>query len=87
VSPYVTATTLIGGGVVKFGVGRPSKVKSLSFHFTNSGEKAVSNISPCNPRLGGEKSTEKLSKFKILETPTTGRKGEIEAVNGVFKEG
>jgi hypothetical protein len=44
VSPSITATTLIGG-VVKSGVGKSSKVKSLSFHFTTSGRKGGKDIS------------------------------------------
>jgi hypothetical protein len=67
-------------------VGKYSEVLGLN-HCTISGETGVSNISTCKPRLGGEKSTGKLPKFKILETPTDGRIGELEAVNGVFKEG
>jgi hypothetical protein len=45
----------------------------------------VSKISPSNPRLGGEKSTGKLPKFKFLETPADGIMGELEATTGVFK--
>jgi hypothetical protein len=82
VSPSVAATTLIGGGV-----GKSSKVKSLSFHFTTSGEKGVSKLSPSKPRIGGEKSAGKLPKFKFLETPTVCIIGESETVTGVCKEG
>jgi hypothetical protein len=67
-------------------VGKSSKVLGLN-HFTTSGETGVSNISPSKPRLGGEKSTGKLPKFKFLETPTDGIIGELEAATGVFKEG
>jgi hypothetical protein len=41
--------TIIGGGVVKPGVGKYSKVLGLD-HGTTSGEKGVTRISPSNPR-------------------------------------
>jgi hypothetical protein len=43
VSPYVNATTLIGGGVVNPGVGKYSEVLGLN-HCTISKEIGVSNI-------------------------------------------
>ena len=84
--PFVNETTLIGGGVVNPGVGKYSEVLGLN-HCTISGEIGVSKIFTCKPSLGGEKSTGKLPKFKILETPTDGIIGELEAVTGVFKKG
>jgi len=87
VSPSLTATTLIGGGVVNYGVGKSSKVKYLSFHFTTSREKGVSKLSPSKPRIRGEKSAGKLPKFKFLETPAICIIGESETVTGVCKEG
>jgi hypothetical protein len=72
--------------VVKTGVGKSSEVLGLN-HYTNLGEKGVSNIYPSNSRLGGEKSTGKLPKFKFLETAADGLTGELEATTGVFKEG
>jgi hypothetical protein len=65
VSSSVNTTNLIRGGVVKPRVGKSYEVLGLN-HYTTSGEIGVSNISPSNSRLGGEKSTGKLPKFKIL---------------------
>jgi hypothetical protein len=86
VSPSLNASTLIGGGVVKPGVGKSSKVLGLN-HCTTSGKTRVSKLSPSKPRLGGEKLTGKLPKFKLLGTPVDGIIGELEATTGVFKEG
>jgi hypothetical protein len=47
----------------------------------------VLKISPSNPRIGGEKSTGKLPKFKFLETPAVCIIGESETVIGVCREG
>ena len=85
VSPSITTTNLIRGGVVKYGVGKSSKVKSLSFHFTTLGEKGVSKLSPSKPRIGGEKSAGKLPKLKFLETPAICIIGESEPTTRVCK--
>jgi hypothetical protein len=76
---------LIGGGVGKPKVGQPSKLLGLN-HFTISRETRVSKLSPSKRRLGGENSTRKLPKFKLLETPTDGIIGELDATTGVLKE-
>jgi len=76
---------LVGGGVVKTKVGNYSKLLGLN-HFTISGEIGVSKLSPSKKRLGGEKSIGKLQKFKLLETPTDGIIGELDATTGVLKE-
>jgi hypothetical protein len=67
--------TIIGGGVVKPGVGKSSEVLGLD-HGTTSGEKGVTRISSSNPGPGGENSTGTLPKFKVRETPTEGITGE-----------
>jgi hypothetical protein len=82
----VNARTLTGGGVVKPGVGKYSKVLGLN-HGTTSGEIGVKRISPSNPRPGGEKSAGTLPKFKLWETPVDGIIGEGEISIGVSKKG
>jgi hypothetical protein len=67
VSPSLNATNLIGGGVVKPEVGKSLEVSGLN-HDTTLGETRVSKLTPSKPMLGGEKSTGKLPKFKLLET-------------------
>jgi hypothetical protein len=62
------ATTVIGGGVKKLGVGKSSVVLGLD-QGTTSGEKGVTRISLPDTRPGGENSTGTLPKFKVLETP------------------
>jgi hypothetical protein len=69
------AATVIGGGVVKIGVGKYSEVLGLG-QGTTSGDKGVTRISPSNPRPGGENSTGTLPKFKVLETPAEGMTGK-----------
>jgi hypothetical protein len=71
----MVAATVIGGGVVKPGVGKYSEALGLN-HGTISGERGVTRISPSNPRPGGENSTGTLPKFKVRETPTEGITGE-----------
>jgi hypothetical protein len=84
VSPSLKVAMLIGGGVVNPGVGKPSKVLGLN-HCIISGETRVSKISSSKQGLGGEKSTRKLPKFKLLETPVDGITGELEAATGALK--
>jgi hypothetical protein len=60
---------MIGGGVVKPGVGKSSEVWVLD-QGTISGEIGVTRISPSNPKPGGENSIGTLPKFKVRETPT-----------------
>jgi hypothetical protein len=66
---------IIGGGVVKPGVGKSSEALGLN-HGTISGERGVTRISPSNPRSRGENSTGTLPKFKVRETPTDGKIGK-----------
>jgi hypothetical protein len=66
---------VIGGGVVKPGVGKSSEILILN-QATTLGEIGVTNISPSNPIPGGEKSTGTLPNFKLRETPTDGITGE-----------
>jgi len=47
----------------------------------------VSKLSPSKPRMGGEKSTGKLPKFKFLETLAVCIIEESETIVGVCKEG
>ena len=56
VSLYVVATTVIGGGVVKPGVGKSSEIWGLD-QGTTSGERGVTRISPSKSIQGGENST------------------------------
>jgi hypothetical protein len=70
-----TVAIVIGGGVVKPGVGKYPEELGLN-HGTISGEKGVTRISPSNPRPGGEKSTGTLPKFKVRETPAEGMTGD-----------
>jgi hypothetical protein len=69
------AAIVIGGGVIKIGVGKSSMVLGLG-QVTASGERGVTRISPSNPRPGGENSTGTLPKFKFQETLTEGMIGE-----------
>jgi putative protein kinase ArgK-like GTPase of G3E family len=62
--PHVKVGTVIGGGVVKPGVGKSSEIPILN-QATTSGEIGVTNISPSNPRSGGEKSIGTLPNFKL----------------------
>jgi hypothetical protein len=71
VSLAMVATTVIGGRVVKPGVGKFSKALGQN-HDTISRESGVTRISPSNPRPGGENSTITLPKFKVRETPAEG---------------
>jgi hypothetical protein len=78
--------TLIGGGVIKPGVGKYSKVYGLD-QGTTLGERGVTRIYPSNPRSGGENATGTLPKFKFRETPTDGMVGKWEVYIGVSKGG
>jgi hypothetical protein len=66
-------------------VGKYSKLLDLN-HFTISRETGVSKISPSKRRIGGDKSTGKIPKFKLLETPTDGIIGELDATTRVLKK-
>jgi len=85
----VEAATMIGGGLVKPGVGKSSEVLRLN-HGTTSVEKGVKKLSPSNPRPKGENSTGTLPKFKVWETPTYSmiRKWEVDmgvSIGGQWK--
>jgi hypothetical protein len=84
VSPSLKVATLIGRGVVKPGVGKPSEVLGLN-QCIISGETRVSKLSSSKQGLGREKLTRKIPKFKLLETPTDDITGELEAATGNFK--
>jgi len=62
---------MIGGGVIKLGVGKSFEVWGLD-QGTTSGEIGVTKISPSNPKIGGENSIGTLPNFKLWETPTDG---------------
>jgi hypothetical protein len=72
------SVTLTGGGVIKPGVGKYSEVWGID-QGTTSWEIGVTNISPSNPKPGGENSTGTLPNFKLRETPTVGIIGKREA--------
>ena len=67
----MVVATIIGGGVVKPGVGKSSEALGLN-HGMTSGDIGVTMVSPSNPRPGGENSTGTLPKFKVRETPIEG---------------
>ena len=64
-------TTVIGGGVVKPGVGKSSDALGLN-HGRISGESGATRLSPSSPRPGEEKSTRTIPKFNVWETPIEG---------------
>jgi hypothetical protein len=66
-----TVGTVMGGGVAKPGVGKYSRFLGLDQAAT-SREIGVTNLSPYNPRSGGENSIGTLPKFSKRETPTRG---------------
>jgi hypothetical protein len=73
-----------GGGVVKYGVRKYSKVLGLN-HVTTSGEIGVTRISPSNPIPGKEKSIGVLPNFNLHENPADGITRKGEAYIGVSK--